>query len=724
MKRIFAAGPKDALERKLFYWSLLAALFVLGALALPFWLGRIYLLDDLGAFHLPTRAFYSEQLAAGRSFDWLPELYGGFYLSGEGQLGGQHPLHRLLYGALPLRGAYCLELLLSYPALLAGTFLFLRRRTGRNDAAMYGAIVFAFSGFALLHFAHVNAVAVLAHLPWLLLAIDHLYSAYGRRRRSLAAIAIAVLTGSQMLLGYPQFVWLSLVTEMAFVGYLTRYEAASAQDLAYYIAGKAVGLLIGAAQTLPTLDALAHSVRTGITHDALVEGSLHPWNLFQLWGPYLFEKRVVGQNTHELAMYVGAAPLLLIVWLCARRGKSLFGQPFLMAMFVLGGAALLLAMGRWAGVYELQTMLPVVGKFRFPSRYVALFSLAVAALAAVAIVELVTNCPDRSRANRRASLALVTMAGASVVSVLLAPALFGAEHLGSPLEVWAGPALVSLAAALIWLAQRGHRLAIVGLALLTAVDLGVYGLSYSVYQHGATSQYVAIEHGPPAGEPGRVLIDFPAARSTRPQTGNELLLAGWGRFDGYSGLAPARELDYRSLAALRLAGVRWVAASVEAEKIPGLVRRDNDWFEVPAPLPKVRLVGDAIATRDPQPLLAEIDIATQALTERPLPMLREGAGQIDSVNETPGLIEAQTTTDQPQLLVVAESFHSGWQATVGTKRTAVERVNGDFIGCVVPAGTQRVVFEFKPASLRLGRVLSLLGVLVVCVWTATLRKAP
>ena len=51
-----------------------------------------------------VRAFFAEQLARGEPFDWMPQLYSGFYLTGEGQGGTYHPWHLLLYRCLPLRG--------------------------------------------------------------------------------------------------------------------------------------------------------------------------------------------------------------------------------------------------------------------------------------------------------------------------------------------------------------------------------------------------------------------------------------------------------------------------------------------------------------------------------------------------------------------------------------------------------------------------------------------
>ncbi len=172
--RIVAAASKRHEPRgALFFWILvILCIGLLAAMALPMLLGRVYTADDLGAFHLPIRAFYAQCLAAGNRFDWSPQMYCGFYLTGEGQLGGYHPLHLLLYQFLPLSTAFDVECLISYPLMLIGMYLFLRRWRLPRDAALFGAMAFAFSGFSLLHFVHVNALAIVAHLPWLLLEID------------------------------------------------------------------------------------------------------------------------------------------------------------------------------------------------------------------------------------------------------------------------------------------------------------------------------------------------------------------------------------------------------------------------------------------------------------------------------------------------------------------------------------------------------------------------
>ena len=144
------------MEKRLFYVGLVTAALILGVLSLPLFLGQVYTKADLGGLHLPLRFFYAQSLAVGDNFTWFPNLWNGFYLHGEGQAGMYHPLHLLLYSTLPLATAFNLELLLSYPFMLVGTFLFLRCWDLRCDAAVFGALVFTFSSFNLLHYIHPN----------------------------------------------------------------------------------------------------------------------------------------------------------------------------------------------------------------------------------------------------------------------------------------------------------------------------------------------------------------------------------------------------------------------------------------------------------------------------------------------------------------------------------------------------------------------------------------
>src|SRR5918993_2306511 len=114
-------------ERNVERAAALCSLALLLPLAWPLLTGRVFVFDDLGVFHVPLRHLYAEALRSGDSLLWTPSLFSGFYLHGEGQAGMLHPVHLLLYGALPLGVAFNLEFLASYVFGFAGMFYLLRR---------------------------------------------------------------------------------------------------------------------------------------------------------------------------------------------------------------------------------------------------------------------------------------------------------------------------------------------------------------------------------------------------------------------------------------------------------------------------------------------------------------------------------------------------------------------------------------------------------------------
>lgn len=742
LHRLEPSGESPAsTQRDLFCWSLLASAALLIALAAPLLAGRIFTRDDLGAFHLPVRAFYAEQLQRGQPFDWMPQIYSGFYLTGEGQAGSYHPLHLLLYRLLPLPVAAGCQWLASYPFMLAGTWLFLRRRLRRADAAMLGSILFTFSGFNLLHFVHPNAVAVVAHIPWLLWAIDIVLVDFRRRSVALAQAGIALLTGSELLLGYPQYVWFSLLAEAAYAVFLAAAQRRAPRDgceipptcrecvgctgssWSRLVTAKGVGVLLGGVQLLPTIDAFAHSARRSADASFASWGSLHPLNLIQLVAPYLFTNRVLGENTHELAVYLGAVPLTLMVWTLAHAGRWGSLAPLARAAGALGLAGLLLALGDYGLLYRLQTLLPVIGRFRFPCRYIVFCQLAAAVLASIGFILLTAPPPGRTTLPRQTLWkqfeVLWVLVAVSVAVAAVGLFLQGNTLIASPPAVLAGPVLIAAAAVLVALAARGVRFALVGLILLAAADLGGYGLSYAVYRGAVPlEQFVAATDKPPGGVAGRVVAAPLRFDQQGLQIGNQMTLAGWQRADGYAGLQPGQQLDYRQLPVWRAASVGWVKRSA-ASGAEDFIRCGTEWLKVPEPLPRVRLVSRAMVSLDPSRDIQHICVATTALSQVPLALPPSTPGTARMVAERAGRLHVRVDCAGPQLLVVAESFHPGWQAAVDGRPQAAWRINGDFLGCPVAAGRHDVLFEFRPRSLALGWLntcvgLGLLGVCFCC----------
>ena len=354
-------------------------LVLFGFLARPLVLDQVPIEFDLGRYHLPLRDFFQRCLHNGDDPAWCPHLFCGYDLHGEGQAGMDHPWHQLLYSSLPLTIAFNIEIFANYPFLCLGTYLFLRRHRLPREAALAGALAATFSGFTLPHYAHTNAIAIVAHMPWLLWATDIAWNESKPRSRALAGIAIAMLTGSQILLGYPQYVYFSCLAE-AIYALLLLTRNWEWNRLGIWLAIKSIGIAIGGAQLLPSLQALQLSPRLG--YDAAFRGMLSlPWEmLLQLVSPTVFN---VGTQLHEYTVYGGALATLGTAWFMVR--GSWFGGKDLLNRFAfwLIVIAIPLALGRHTPLFQVYLKLPIVGVFRCPCRYLVLSHFAAAIVVVV-----------------------------------------------------------------------------------------------------------------------------------------------------------------------------------------------------------------------------------------------------------------------------------------------------------------------------------------------------
>ncbi|MBX3177779.1 MAG: hypothetical protein KF886_10485 [Candidatus Hydrogenedentes bacterium] len=681
--------------------AVIGAALLLG-LCYPLIGGRIYQGSDLGAYHFPVRSFYSQCLKNGQSFLWQPNLFCGYYLHGEGQAGMLHPFHLLIYRFLPLDVAFNLEFVSGYLMLYAGMAALLRRWGLPWFAALFGANVFTFSGFTLFHFIHLQAIAIIAHLPWMLLALDAYMGARERRAARWAWLALAFLGASQLLLGYPQYV---LFTVIALIAGAARFVGHPGAFARLFAVGAALftGLLLAGAQVLPTLDVLQGAQRSS-NPEFWREGSLHPLNLLQWAGPWFFANGVAhGDPVHEYALYTGMIPVVLALSLLVRAPRERQRAMSALTCALLGGIALILALGGYGGLYGLLAQLPILGSFRCAARHIVLVQFALAALAAIALAECHTRgAVGGSRLARLAAvLALIALVAALAVRLYGGPARD--DITDQWLRILLGPALLIGAAALVSFAPRWRTAGLGVLMALAATDIGLHALP-RVWDHKPqSSRYEALRDAlrdelprDPAFTPGsgvyRAHGNWRVAR---------LAPLGLPNYLGYVGLPPAWTLDPGAPVTRRVAGVRWEKQPVNAP----------DWTVNEDALPLARLVTQTVVSTTPRETIGRIDVATTALVERPLALPGGSPGALRWVEHTPGHARFETEASAPQLLVFAQRHHAGWRATVNGAPAEVLRVYGDFMGCLAPAGAAEIVFRFAPASLRYGLLMSASGLL-------------
>jgi hypothetical protein len=138
----------------------------------------------------------------------------------------------------------------------------------------------------------------------------------------------------------------------------------------------------------------------------------------------------------------------------------------------------------------------------------------------------------------------------------------------------------------------------------------------------------------------------------------------------------------------------------------------------------VRLVSEAVADQDPASALASIDAATTAVVAAPIPLEPGPPGRASLVEDRPGRILIATEAPARRLLVLAEKHQDGWNVAVDGLPAELVRVYGDFMGAVVEAGRHEVRFRFDPASLRIGRAVSLAAAALALALLAVAWRRP
>jgi hypothetical protein len=705
----------------------------------PMLLGRHFFYGDLGNMHLPLRRFYAESFTEGYSPLWIPNLFSGFYLHAEGQVGMFHPVHWLLYRFADFDAAFALECTLAYPFALVGMLLFLRRLSLAPSSALIGATAFGFSTYLMIRFMHVNVVAVLAHTPWLLLLLDIAARTQRASTKRVAWVGIALLSASQVLLGYPgAFVFSALA--LGLYGLFLARNFKRWAPLGSLTSAFGVGVLIASVQWIPTFELFLESNRLETSATMLAAQSLHPWNLLQAFAPYLFAERVYQLDTSnpiEQSFYFGAAMPVAVAWLVLRRNE-LQQRTLLACLAIAATLALILALGRYGGLYWIVTHLPLVGQLRNPARFTLFVHLAGAIAIALAFGD-AAKALSRGDARdlRRArvlwlvpALSTAIAGGAYLVSRGAEPTASTATSFTSPWLLFAGPPLFFMATALWVRAARGGALATTALVLFIAGDQAAFAVSlWWTEPPVSVAQFAADTPRGPNGEHGRIAVgytdyvsvdasgDVTFHASTRRLMRDAHLVWGW------TGLMPTRQLppyvpsDTNESAQVYSPRAIRLAATTHIRKGKELVRMPN-------PLPRFRFVEHAIVTTDVARDVESIDLRSQALVTTRLDLEEGPSGKIKVLTDRPGEIRLSSEAPARQLLVIAESFHPGWELTIDGNPESLVRAYGDFMGAVVDKGSHEIRLEFRPRSLVAGWAGTSIGLLLLaCRYLPVLRYA-
>jgi hypothetical protein len=728
---------------------------------------------------VPWQRMAAEMWRSGHLPLWNPLVGCGAPLAANYQTAAFYPLDAL-YLLLPAEVA--LTWTTALHLALAGWGMYRWERAAGLDRfpALIGALALEGSGFLVARAALFPSMAFT--FPWLAVWLWRSEVLVQRRQLS-AALWLGLALGLGLLAGHAQTAFYGGVLLAAYA--LFRTIKATGREIrdwrllfgrcSLFVVSLFIGVGLAAIQLLPTAELMMQSQRSaGVGYDFAMTYSLWPWRLITFLAPGFFgdpgRGSYWGYATYwEDAGYVGLLPLLLaasaVLALCKRESDA--GRRRGVTLFWAGVVvcSLLLALGNNTPVFPLLFRhVPTFDLFQAPARWLAITTVALAALAALG-----AQAWPSGHAGRRRGMLAVVIGAALLVGGLLAPRLVPAiPSTFGPATAWLGGALIGVG--LLTLLRRDASWWQAAAIAFVVLDLLLFGwplvptVDRALYR-GSTDAPAALAHDSDAArvywpsdpsQRNRELAEYRvkfrhlafddfgprdvrywwALREVQlPNTG---MLDGVASANNFDPLLVGRYADLLSAAIespdlLRVMGVTHVASDQpwpEAEPV-----YTNDvaaLYRLPDALGRAWVVPNAThvlfdkvptVLSDPEfdPTF-KVLLEQKSLSEHHSPIRSFADSRILSLQDGPNRVTIRAALDAPGYLVLADTWYPGWQAAVDGEPAELLQANYAFRAVWLEGGEHTVEMFYRPTSVLVGGALSLVALVVLVAGLVLTRK--
>jgi hypothetical protein len=683
---------------------------------------------DFGLFTYPVAYYSHESFWHGQVPLWDPLNNCGIPFLAQWNTTVCYPLS-LVYLLLPLRWSldyFCLGHL-----VLAGVAMYLLalRWTGNRFAASVAGLAFALNGVTFNCLMWTSNLAALAWMPLVILCVEQAWREGGRK------IVCAALAGAmQMLAGAPEIIlltWALLGT--LWLGQIFSRTVPLKISFARFAGGFVLVLALSAVQLLPFLELLRQSHR-----DVSTSGlwSMPAWGWANFLVPlFRCEKTLLGvffQKGQQWtsSYYPGVAVLALAVIATIKNPSA---RTRWLAGAAIAGAVL--ALGDNGVVYSLlRKVIPAVSLARYPIKFVVLTTFALPLLAALA-ADFIARIPVEKIPSLKKNLFVTgAVLALAIVAVPVVSYLF--PH---PPEQWrdvAGNAgarilfLTAILALVFQLAKTRRAWLGVGVLLLLGLDILTHmpRQNPTVINEAYGPLNLGMSSPPRPGEFRAMVSPLAAAylaSAGTPDAAGHLIGLRRALYDDCNLPEHVAKIDGFFSLHLResddVLNRIYTPTNFPAGLVDFLgaaqISDDRDMF-----LWQARTNSLPLATAGQQPVFAGESetlraISAPAFDPRRVVYLPPAArDNTAATNPTVATIlgtrfSAQRITldieaAQPAWVVLAQSFHPCWRATVDGRPTRLWQANHAFQAVEILAGRHEVKLVYRDTAFECGAGLS------------------
>ncbi|BDI31857.1 hypothetical protein CCAX7_39080 [Capsulimonas corticalis] len=711
--------------------------------------GKSLYWGDIGLYFVPMLDHLHQSLLAGRVPLWNPWILCGAPYVGNPQTWPLYP-GAALFGIWGARQAIGWDIALH--AWLAGVGMYLlARRAARAGwaAALLASLTYMFGGHFVSKEQFPNMLQAEAYVPWLLYFADRALTTLRRRD----ALAVGAALGLQLLAAHAQITLLTIYLVAIYCGWRipglrpwTRPRVLRLVSIAAMAA--LVAVCLDAGQLLPTIELYQNAWRQNLSFK-IVDRFYLPWNqLGNFVAPTAHGHPIANNftargNFWETCCYIGALPAIAALAAMAgawRRGAEK-AAPFWTVVFVLG---VWLATGKDGHLYYVAyKALPGFKSFHDPARCLLWASVAAALLAAIGL--------DAAKAFAARRGWGTGQAPRWVSAVVLLIAFVDLAHFGG--DIYPLASQNSMAAhGLVTATVRADPMVRAHQARIMAPDSARVWQRFTAkrsYQSDLSGygrlwrETLTPNLGMELGVADAYGYEPETRLDTQMVSGGTAVALGPNASDvqrhgaaAYAGAMAVRYLitDRTEPPDARLPGVQTLLTAPTApfathpEEGSGQehLSLNTRW------LPRCRLAGsivsggsahDAMLTiargLNGQGAAVDLQRDTEIAGAVGPQYSRRSIRAVSEIRDLdPEHVSIDVTTDGPAALVLADTMHPGWTATVDGRPATIRSADGFLRAMLLPsAGRHRVNFVYRPASFQAGLYLTLLtmSLLAACV---------
>jgi len=734
------------------------ALLLAAMVFIPFW--KVWLgietfgVRDWGLFSIPVATFHKECFWRGEWPLWNPySCCGTPFLAQFNTLAVYPP--SLLYLLLPLTWSLPAFCLLHVFLGGMGMYFLAQRWTSSQAGGALAGVAFAFNGLSLNFLMWPSHIATFSWMPWVILLVES-----GWRDGGTKIMAAALAAGMQILGGGPEtiaFTWL-VVFALAAVECIKQPRAFWTIARRLVVMG-ALGLALAAAQLLPTADLALHSHRD--THYGRSD-----WSMPSLgWANFLvpmfqmtpMQQIVVQPGQYWTTSYYAGIGVVFLAGIALWRSRR-NGRIWLLGLLLL--ASLVLALGYNGFVFRwLQQLIPALGLFRFPVKFVILTLLMTPLLAAYSLAQYEKQ-PSDGRCGCHAEFiwgaAMLAFVGVILWVARRWPMANSPWTATAANGLWRLLFLALTALALYLFVSRPPwrswsivlLLAVCWLDVLTHEPWQNPTLDPSVFQQGLAALTAQFNPVPNIAESRLMMSPFSARQlyyNPAPDMKNNFLLNRSVFLANLNLLDDLPKVDgFFSLNLRESDKVLWLLDSRRGPKLDNLEDMLSvsqtiapgkvfDWVPRTNYIPIVS-IGQAPIYSDDGTAFGAIEEGANDFRHMVyLPMeaksaLQMGGQQVNAritgKNFTILRQSIDVETPAPTMLVLSQAYYHNWEASVDGTPTPLWRANYAFQAVQVPAGKHRILLLYKDKAFRLGSAISFFSILVCVAGRLSLKKRP